>query len=104
SRQALGLIGEVAWPVPPLALPDPRTAIPASVAGQVNLTVYSAVRLFVERAQAACPSFQLTPDNSWAVVQACCRLDGIPLAIELAAARLKLLSVQQVTERLGNRF
>ena len=62
---------------------------------------YEAVRLFVERAQAALPGFRLSEENAPAVLQVCRRLDGIPLAIELAAARLKVLSIQQIAARLG---
>jgi predicted ATPase/class 3 adenylate cyclase len=98
SRQVLGLAGEVPWRVPSLALPDPRPR-PAAALSQ-----YEAVRLFVERAGAVQPAFTVTNANAPAVAQLCWRLDGIPLALELAAARLRVLTVEQVLERLEDRF
>lgn len=85
SREALGIPGETAWLVPPLASSE-------------------AVELFVERAQAVLPSFALTPANERAVTAVCHRLDGIPLAIELAAARVRVLTPDQIADRLGDRF
>jgi predicted ATPase/class 3 adenylate cyclase len=99
SREALGLTGEVAFRVPPLSLPDSRHVPPLD-----RLTEYEAIRLFVDRAIAVKPDFALTDDTAFAVVQACQRLDGIPLAIELAAARVRTLSVQQITAHLDERF
>ncbi len=99
SRGALGITGETVWRVPSLSLPDPRRLPPTE-----NLMQYEAVRLFVERAIAASPTFSLTDQNAPAVVQICYRLDGIPLAIELAAARVKVLSVEQIAARLDDRF
>jgi predicted ATPase/class 3 adenylate cyclase len=95
SREVLHLSPERVLEVPPLALPDVQR--PLSVE---QLTGYDAVRLFVERAQAAQPSFSLTDDNAPAVIEICARLDGLPLAIELAAARVKLLPPQALLERL----
>jgi predicted ATPase/class 3 adenylate cyclase len=95
SREVLHLSSERVLEVPPLAVPDFRR--PLSVE---QLTDYDAVRLFVERAQAAQPSFSLTDDNAPAVAEICGRLDGLPLAIELAAARVKLLPPQALLERL----
>jgi predicted ATPase/DNA-binding SARP family transcriptional activator len=97
SREGLGLAGETTWLVPSLALPDPQH-LPAVM----ELSHVEAVRLFVERAAAALPTFTLTPANAAAVAQVCRRLDGIPLAIELAAARIKVLSVHQLAARLGD--
>jgi predicted ATPase/DNA-binding CsgD family transcriptional regulator len=97
SREALGVAGEVSWPVPPLSLPDPDSSQPAEALGR-----HEAVRLFVERARAAVPSFRLTEENAAFVARLCRRLEGIPLAIELAAARTRVLSVEQILERLGN--
>jgi predicted ATPase/DNA-binding SARP family transcriptional activator len=94
SRQALGVAGEKAWLVPPLALPAPGE--PVELAG--------AVQLFVERAQDALPSFALSPDNADAVGRICRRLDGLPLAIELAAARVRLLPPEQLATRLDDVF
>jgi predicted ATPase len=85
SREALGIAGEVAWPVPSLSLPDLRRMPEAD-----SLSRYEAARLFVERARAVKPDFALTDDNATAVAHVCYRLDGIPLAIELAAARAKV--------------
>ncbi len=99
SREALGLAGEVAFRVPPLSLPDARHMAPLE-----RLAEYEAIRLFVDRAVAVKPDFTLTDDTASAVVQVCRRLDGIPLAIELAAARVRTLSVQQITAHLDERF
>ncbi|HEY7065093.1 MAG TPA: LuxR C-terminal-related transcriptional regulator, partial [Chloroflexota bacterium] len=102
SREALGVAGETAWWVPSLGVPadDP----PASAAGVTALSQCEAVRLFVERARAAVPTFTLTERNAGAVGQVCRRLDGIPLALELAAARVRALRVEQVAQRLDDRF
>lgn len=99
SREALGIAGEIAWPVPSLSLPDPRYPHPAG-----ELLGYEAVRLFVERTSAVVPAFGLTRENAAAVLRVCRGLDGIPLAIELAAARVKVLSVEQIAGRLDGRF
>ena len=95
SREALGVSGETIFAVPPLSLPDPRH-LPA-VEG---LPHYEAARLFVERAKALKPGFEITEQNALAVAQVCFRLDGMPLAIELAAARTKVLTVEQISNRL----
>ena len=99
SREALCITGEVAWDVPPLALPDLRRLPDVE-----SLTRYDAARLFVERARAVNPSFELTQRNAVDVAQVCYRLDGIPLALELAAARAKVLSVEQISTRLDDCF
>ncbi len=98
SREALGVAGETILRVPSLSLPDLHASTPQA------LNPSEAVRLFVERAQAAQPGFALTEANLGAVVQICRRLDGIPLALELAAARLKLFSAEQIAARLDDRF
>jgi non-specific serine/threonine protein kinase len=95
SREALGIAGEVAWPVPPLSLPDLRRMPDIE-----SLSRYESARLFVERAEALRPAFALTEQNARAVARICYRLDGIPLAIELAAARTKVLSAVEIFERL----
>src|SRR5439155_10841603 len=82
SREPLRIPGEVTWRVPSLRVPDPRR--PPS---PDDLEQYAAAQLFVERAQAVRPEFRLTAENAGAVAQVCAALDGIPLAIELAAAR-----------------
>jgi predicted ATPase/class 3 adenylate cyclase len=99
SRELLGIAGENAWRVPSLTLPDARQT--PAVAG---LTQYDAVRLFIDRALAALPTFAVTNQNAPAVAQLCWRLDGIPLAIELAAARVRVLTVEQIAARLDDRF
>ncbi|GAA2391539.1 BTAD domain-containing putative transcriptional regulator [Streptomyces glaucosporus] len=97
SQEPLGVAGEQVWPVPPLDLPDP--AAPTAV-----LARSSAVRLFLARTRAALPAFELTDDNAWAVAAVCRRLDGIPLALELASARVRVLGVHELAERLDDRF
>jgi predicted ATPase/DNA-binding CsgD family transcriptional regulator len=99
SRQAFGLPAEHTLTVAPLPTPDPDT--PATVA---ELAAYDAVRLFVERASAALPGFALSPQNAAAVVRLCARLDGLPLAIELAAVRVRALSPEQILDRLDERY
>jgi len=99
SRTPLGLYGEHEFPVGPLSLPDT-----GSLPSVEHLTRYEAVRLFVERARAIRPDFSLTEENAPAVVEICARLDGLPLAIELAAARIKLLSPQAMLSRLDSRL
>jgi len=96
SREALGVPGEQAWLVPPLSLPAGTAA--AEVLGS------EAGRLFLERARAVLPAFQLDDSNGAAVAQTCRRLDGIPLAIELAAARVRVLAPQQIAARLADSF
>jgi predicted ATPase/DNA-binding SARP family transcriptional activator len=98
SREALGVKGERAWLVPPLSLPAGELADPRE-AGSTE-----AVRLFVERARDGVPEFELTPSNVGAVVEICRRLDGVPLAIELAAARVRVLPPEQIRERLDDAF
>jgi predicted ATPase/DNA-binding SARP family transcriptional activator len=97
SREPLGVTGESLWPVPPLEAP------PAGV-DVATAPAYPAVRLFLDRASAVRPDFALDAGNVAAVAQVCRRLDGMPLAIELAAARLRSLAVGQVAERLDDRF
>jgi predicted ATPase/class 3 adenylate cyclase len=99
SQTPLGIPGEVVLTVPPLSLPDPSRAPSAE-----QLTQYESVRLFVERAALIRPGFMVTSDNAAAVTQIVRQLDGIPLAIELAAARAKMMSVQQISDRLDDRF
>jgi predicted ATPase/DNA-binding SARP family transcriptional activator len=95
SREPLGVPGESLWPVPPLTLPPP---------GDRDLRASEAVRLFVERATAVDPHFSLAGDTGAAVAEICRRLDGVPLAIELAAARVRTMSVLEITDRLRDRF
>src|SRR3569832_1990273 len=99
SRIALKLQGEHEYPVPPLDLP--QTADEFSVE---NLAANEAVILFLERARASNPNFTLTRDNASTVTKICRRLDGLPLALELAAARIKLLPPQAILSRLDDRL
>lgn len=96
SREPLAAIGEVLYPVAPLVLPpSTRTA---------DFAAFDSIRLFVERARDVLPSFRLTSANAQPVADICRRLDGIPLAIELASARVNALSVEQIAARLDDRF
>jgi len=97
SRIALKLQGEREYPVPPLEVPQRELTLE-------ELAGYESVRLFVERARAAQPNFSLTKDNASFVTEICLRLDGLPLALELAAARVKLLSPQAILARLDNQL
>jgi len=95
SREALGVEGEARWLVPPLSAPEQeRTPIPE------QLEAYESVRLFVERTRGRDSPFSLSPENAFAVAEICRKLEGMPLAIELAAARVSALSVEQISERL----
>ena len=99
SRVVLHVRAEHEFAVPPLSLPDPRRLPDFS-----TLSQYEAVALFIQRAQAVQPDFQVTSTNAPAVAEICTRLDGLPLAIELAAARIKLLSPEALLARLGRRL
>ena len=98
SREALGVAGETIYRVPSLSLPDPESLTPE------GLLQSEATRLFLARARAALPGFELTDHNLPAVAQICRRLDGIPLALELAAGRVRLFSAEQIAARLDDRF
>lgn len=99
SREALGVGGEVAWRIPSMSVPD------LDAGGSIDeLSAYEAVKLFLERAFLAVPSFTPTSSDVPLLIQICQRLDGIPLAIELAAARVKVLSLKQIADRLDDRF
>src|SRR5215218_6422799 len=95
SREALGVEGEAVWRVSSLSVPDTDRLPTAN-----ELTRYDAVRLFLDRARLRVPDFELTPENGRAVAQVCRRLEGIPLAIELATARVGPLAVEEVVQRL----
>ncbi len=99
SRHVLGVPGEVAWPVPPLSLPNPKENLPIE-----RMLQCDAIQLFVGRALLRRLDFALTPANAQAVAQLCFQLEGIPLAIELAAARINVLSVEEIVNRLDQRF
>ena len=97
SREPLGVPDESGWLVPSLSTPDALQS-----ATTEELGGYEAVRLFTDRAAKRHPGFELTPENARAVAQVCARLEGIPLAIELAAARVGMLSADQISDRLGH--
>jgi predicted ATPase len=97
SREPLRVAGEQTYPLPALSLPEPA-------ADAQTMERSEAVQLFVERAQKQQPGFALTADRAPVVAQLCIRLDGIPLALELAAARLRSLSIEQINARLDDRF
>ncbi len=99
SREPLHVSGEAVWRVAPLAVPDPRAVVDLHEFAQ-----YEAVGLFLDRAQLAAPGFEINAENASAIAELCRRLDGIPLAIELAAARAGLMSPDQILNRLQNRF
>jgi len=99
SREALGIAGEVTYRVPSLKVPDMDHLPPIE-----SLSQYEAVKLFIDRATAAIPDFKVTNENAPALAQVCHRLDGIPLAIELAAGKIRVLSVEQIAQRLDDRF
>jgi predicted ATPase/DNA-binding CsgD family transcriptional regulator len=99
SRQALGINGEATYRLPSLAVPEQLAGL-----GSFGALEYSAIALFVDRAKASDNRFALTDDLAPIVADVCRRLDGIPLAIELAAARVKLLSVASLAQRLSDRF
>ena len=96
SRAPLRVAGEQEYPVPPLGVPDLHEPPPLE-----HLVEYDAVRLFIERATEVRPDFALTTENARPVAEICRRLDGLPLAIELAAARIKLLDAASMLRRLG---
>src|ERR1700730_10021357 len=99
SREPLRVVGEAVLPVRPMAAPEPERS-----GGVAGLSRYEAVALFTERAAAAVPDFALTEDNYRAVAALCHRLDGLPLAIELAAGRLRSLSPAQILSKLDDRY
>lgn len=104
SREPLGIAGERTWPVPSLSIPENwRDEVRGEEAAE-RLTQYEAVRLFIDRATAVRPGFRVTNENAPYVAEICWRLDGIPLAIELAAARIRVLGIDQIASRLNDQF
>jgi predicted ATPase/class 3 adenylate cyclase len=99
SRSPLRVSGEQEYPVPPLGVPDPK-----HLPDLEQLSTYESVALFTERAMAVRPDFAVTSANAPAVAEICVRLDGLPLAIELASARVRVLTPQAIMERLGDRL
>ena len=99
GREGLGLTGEIRWPVPSLTLPPPNASLSTT-----EMETFEAVQLFVARSRAAHPAFVMTPAVAAAVGELCRRLDGLPLAIELAAAQIRSLAPDQILSRLDDRF
>jgi predicted ATPase/serine/threonine protein kinase len=99
SREVLHVRAEHEFPVPPMDLPDPK-----HLPGLATLSHYTSVALFLQRAKMVKPDFQMTDNNARTIAEICARLDGLPLAIELAAARMKLLSPQALLARLSQRL
>ena len=99
SREALKIQGELVWQVPSLSLPDAKL-LPAIE----QLTQYEAIQLFVQRAALVQPNFVISNNNAHHIARVCTRLDGIPLAVELAAARIRTLSVEDIAKHLDDRF
>src|SRR5262249_21550457 len=99
SRETLGVPGERIWRVPSLSLPDGSAPLAAE-----QLRDFEAIQLFIDRATASDPGFSVSAESAGTVARICRQLDGIPLAIELAAARIGALSVEQIESRLRDRF
>src|SRR5205085_9227512 len=99
SRQPLGADGESLFRVPSLPFPDPDQPL-----DQDSLAEFPSVRLFIDRARLILPDYQVAPHNAASIASICRQLDGIPLAIEMAAARLNILTAHQLAERLGDAF
>jgi predicted ATPase len=99
SREILGIFGEVTWQVPSLPFPDSQSLAPFQ-----SFLEYASIRLFLERAAAVSPGYTLSELNSVPITLICQKLDGMPLAIELAAARIKLLTAKEIAARLADRF
>ena len=99
AREPLGVPGEVTWRVHSLSAPPPETIVAVPALGQ-----YDAVRLFIDRARRARPTFVVSEANAPAIAQICFRLDGIPLALELAAARCRQMSAERIAAELDDRF
>jgi len=99
SRQVLNIAGEMIWRVPPLSFPDPH-----HLPQPEDLRKYEAIQLFADRARLKEPTFDITPGNAYAVAQLCYALDGLPLAIEMAAVRVGSMPVEEIASRLDERF
>jgi non-specific serine/threonine protein kinase len=104
SRHSMGIAGEAVWRVPSLLVPSAQAVAVRQKDRLSALIRYEAIRLFVQRTVHANPDFRVTPANIGAIAQVCQQLDGIPLALELAAARMKAMSVEQIAARLADRF
>jgi len=99
SRESLGVAGEVAWQLPPLTTPDPADSVSLE-----RLQEWDSVQLFVHRARTAAPSWRLTKENAPWIAEICAQVEGIPLAIELAAARVKVVTVEAIARRLDDKL
>jgi len=104
SREALGITGEAIYPVSGLDWPSVEAGSTSLAAGTAPLIQYGAVRLFVERAQASVPGFELSAENAAPVIEICRRLDGLPLALELASPHVNVLSVHQIAAHLNEQL
>jgi len=104
SRTVFNVQGEAAWRVPSLSLPNIEDSSPGQSISGLSLMAYDSARLFVERAIVRHPTFKVTSENAAVILHICRLLDGIPLAIELAAVRTQMLSVEQIAERLSAPF
>jgi predicted ATPase/DNA-binding SARP family transcriptional activator len=104
SREAMGIIGETVWPTPALTAPDPKRLAEGAALSLQAVTDYESVQLFVERAQARQKGFALTQSNAITVAQICAQLDGIPLAIEFAAASVNAMTVEEIALRLHDQL
>src|SRR5262249_28910642 len=102
SREALGITGERAWAVPALKVPSIEQLSSDPLDLLESIACIGSVQLFAERAQAATDAFVLNETNARCVAQICSRIDGIPLALELAAARVKVLTLEQIASRLDD--
>lgn len=101
SQEPLAITGETIYPISGLSWPSDDEVLEANLQ---NLMQYDAVRLFIERARAISPNFSPTPKNIWPTVEVCRRLDGLPLALELASARVNVLTIDEIRARLNDRF
>jgi non-specific serine/threonine protein kinase len=99
SREGLDILGETIWQVPSLSIPDGQV-----MPGRESLRKFESIQLFIDRAVMIQPTFELADQNARSIMQICRRLSGMPLAIELAAARVKMLSVEEIAQRLDDRF
>ncbi len=101
SREALAITGEIIYPISGLTLPNTNIEMEKDIRSLIH---YDAIQLFVERAQAIIPDFKLTTGNAKSIIEICTRLDGLPLALELASARVNVITIQEIETRLNDRF
>ena len=101
SRESLAITGEILYPISGLTLPNTNVEMEKDIPSLIH---YEAILLFVERAQALIPDFKLTTGNAKSIIEICTRLDGLPLALELASARINVFTIQEIATRLNDRF